>query len=73
MNIGNWQLETVSGGRMRLDGGTMFGMVPKPIWEKVQPADERNRIRAATNCVLARDGDHTLLIDTGYGGKFTDR
>ncbi|MCH8045263.1 MAG: MBL fold metallo-hydrolase [Planctomycetes bacterium] len=73
MNLGNWQLDTVSGGRMRLDGGTMFGMVPKPMWEKLQPADERNRIRAATNCVLARDGDHTVLIDTGYGGKFSDR
>ncbi len=73
MNLGNWQLDTVSGGQMRLDGGTMFGMVPKLLWQKALPADERNRIRAATNCVLARDGEHTVLIDTGYGGKFTDR
>jgi len=73
MNLGNWQLDVVSGGTFRLDGGTMFGVVPKPLWEKVQPADERNRIRMATNCVLARDGRHTVLVDTGYGGKLTER
>ncbi len=73
MNLGAWQLETVSGGTFRLDGGAMFGVVPKPLWEKQQPADERNRIRSNTNCVLARDGSHTVLIDAGYGGKLSDR
>lgn len=73
MELGDWRLETVSGGRFLLDGGTMFGVVPKPLWEKAQPADERNRIRSATNCVLARNGDHTVLVDTGYGGKLGER
>lgn len=73
MQLGNWQLDTVSGGRFRLDGGAMFGVVPKPLWERGQPADEQNRIRLATNCVLARDGAHTVLIDTGYGGKNSPR
>src|SRR6185436_12314230 len=73
MNLGNWQLDTVSGGTWRTDGGAMFGVVPKPLWEKLQPADERNRIRMNTNCVLARDGRHTVLIDTGYGGKLSER
>lgn len=73
MQIGPWQLDTVSGGTFRPDGGTMFGIVPKPLWQKHHPADELNRIRAATNCVLARDGTHTVLIDTGYGGKLSDR
>jgi glyoxylase-like metal-dependent hydrolase (beta-lactamase superfamily II) len=73
MNLGNWQLDTVSGGTFRLDGGTMFGVVPKPLWERLRPADERNRIRMNTNCVLARDGRHTVLIDTGYGGKLSER
>lgn len=73
MQIGAWQLTTIGGGALRLDGGTMFGIVPKPLWEKHQPADERNRIRMATNCLLLRDGRHTLLVDTGPGGKFSDR
>ncbi|MDA7980952.1 MAG: MBL fold metallo-hydrolase [Pirellulales bacterium] len=73
MNLGNWQLETVSGGEFRLDGGAMFGIVPKPLWERIIPADDRNRITLQTNCVLARDGNHTLLIDTGYGGKESER
>ena len=72
MQLGDWQLDTVSGGTLRLDGGAMFGVVPKPLWERLQPADEQNRIRASTNCVLARDGRQTILIDTGYGGKLTD-
>ncbi len=73
MDIGNWQLETISGGEFRLDGGAMFGVIPKPLWERVIPADERNRITLQTNCVLARDGTHTVLIDTGYGGKETGK
>lgn len=69
MRVGAWQLDTVSGGAFKLDGGAMFGVVPKPLWERVEPADEQNRIRMATNCVLARDGRHTVLIDTGTGTK----
>ena len=69
MQLGNWQLDTVSGGELWLDGGAMFGVVPKPLWNKQQPADDANRIRLRTNCVLARDGAQTVLIDTGYGGK----
>ncbi len=51
----------------------MFGVVPRPLWEKKQPPDEHNRIPMATNCLLLRDGRHTVLIDTGYGGKFDER
>ncbi len=70
MHLGNWQLDTVNGGKFRLDGGVMFGVVPRTIWKSVAPPDELNRIECANNCVLARDGSHTVLIDTGYGGKF---
>jgi len=70
MHLGNWQLETINGGLFRLDGGVMFGVVPRSIWKTVAPPDEQNRIQCANNCVLARDGTHTVLIDTGYGGKF---
>jgi glyoxylase-like metal-dependent hydrolase (beta-lactamase superfamily II) len=69
LQLGDWTLTVVSGGRFRVDGGTMFGVVPKAVWQKLQPPDELNRIRNATNCVLARNGKHTILIDTGYGGK----
>lgn len=73
MQLGKWRLDSVCGGTFRLDGGAMFGIVPKPLWERLQPADQRNRIRMRANCVLARDGRHTVLIDTGYGGKHSPR
>jgi glyoxylase-like metal-dependent hydrolase (beta-lactamase superfamily II) len=69
MNLGNWQLDGIDGGRFWLDGGVMFGVVPKTLWQGVHTPDEQNRIPVANRCVLARDGRHTVLIDTGYGGK----
>lgn len=73
MQLGDWHLTTVSGGTLWLDGGAMFGVVPKPLWRKAAPPDEQNRIEMATNCVLARNGRATVLIDTGYGGKQSDK
>ena len=70
LSIGNWQLDTLNGGTFWLDGGVMFGVVPKTLWQTVAPPDPQNRIRCANHCVLARDGRHTVLLDTGYGGKF---
>ena len=70
MNLGNWQLDCVDGGDFMLDGGACFGVVPKTVWRKAFPCDENNRIRLANNCVMARDGRHTVLIDTGYRGKY---
>ena len=71
MHLGNWQLDTVDGGAFWLDGGVMFGVVPKSLWKNVAAPDEHNRILCANHCVLARDGRHTVLVDTGYGGKFS--
>lgn len=73
MRIGSWKLQTVSGGTFRLDGGAMFGVVPRPLWEQAQPPDERNRVRMATNCLLATSGERRVLVDTGYGGKLSER
>jgi len=73
MKLGQWQLDTVSGGRFRLDGGAMFGVVPKPLWQRVTTVDDQNRIPLATNCVLARGGGHTVLIDSGYGTKLREK
>lgn len=69
IRLGDLDLTLVSDGEFRLDGGAMFGVVPKPLWEKAKPADERNRIRMATNCLLVARGGDLLLVDSGIGDK----
>jgi glyoxylase-like metal-dependent hydrolase (beta-lactamase superfamily II) len=69
INVGNIQLTIVSGGRLRVDGGNMFGVIPRAMWERKMPPDEMNRILLETNCVLVRTSESLGLIDTGYGGK----
>src|SRR2546430_9810268 len=49
----------------------MFGIVPKVLWEKQKPADERNRVAMDMNCLLIRDADHVVLVETGAGPKLT--
>ncbi|HWM91240.1 MAG TPA: MBL fold metallo-hydrolase [Thermoanaerobaculia bacterium] len=68
-DLGDFHLTVVSDGGFRLDGGAMFGVVPRALWEKASPPDERNRIRMATNCLLVSRGSDLLLIDTGIGDK----
>lgn len=53
--------------RFKLDGGAMFGIIPKPLWNKVHPADDQNRIDLALRLVLIQDGTRNILIDTGIG------
>ncbi len=64
-----FSVSTVMAGGLRLDGGAMFGVVPKPLWERRIPADDRNRIPLAMRCLLIETGEHTLLVDTGLGNK----
>ena len=71
MQLGAWQLDTINGGRFRIDGGVLFGLVPKSLWALLATADEQNRVGCGNRCVLARDGRHTVLIDTGCGTKYT--
>jgi glyoxylase-like metal-dependent hydrolase (beta-lactamase superfamily II) len=73
MQLGNFQLTTISGGRYWIDGGTMFGVVPRKLWARVFPPDDQNRIAQATNCVLVQTGDQNVLIDTGYGSKLDEK
>jgi len=73
MKLGDLTLTVVSDGEFRLDGGAMFGVVPRVMWEKEKPADERNRIRMGTNCLLIARGNELLLIDTGIGDKHDSR
>lgn len=69
MNLGSFKLHVLDGGSQRLDGGAMFGVVPKPLWEKKIPADERNRIPLAMRCLLVETPDALVLIDNGAGNK----
>lgn len=68
--LGRYEAAVISAGTFALDGGAMFGIIPKPLWEKKIPADEQNRIPMATNCLLLQDGQRTILVDCGMGDKW---
>lgn len=70
MRLGDIEIQILVDGYVRLDGGAMFGVVPKPLWERRIPADERNRIRIAMNCLLVRTAGKWLLVETGAGDKW---
>ena len=69
MQLGQFSIDWVSDGTFRLDGGAMFGAVPKVLWEKRIPSDERNRIPMGLNCILVTTPDGRVLLDTGIGSK----
>ena len=60
-------------GNFKLDGGAMFGVVPKVLWQKTNPADANNLIEMCMRCLLIEDGDRLILIDTGLGNKQSDK
>jgi glyoxylase-like metal-dependent hydrolase (beta-lactamase superfamily II) len=64
-----FEIHLVSGGGFSLDGGAMFGVVPRPLWERLAPPDDQHRIPLQTNCLLVRAFGRTILVDAGYGGK----
>jgi glyoxylase-like metal-dependent hydrolase (beta-lactamase superfamily II) len=69
MQLGPLKVSVISGGTLRLDGGNMFGPVPRVLWERKATPDDRHRIAMDTNCLLVETGPHRVLIDTGYGSK----
>src|SRR5947208_112687 len=73
MQLGSLRLDVVRDSFFRLDGGAMFGVVPKTLWERKFPADAQNRIRLATNCLLVRGAGFTLLVESGLGDKWDSR
>lgn len=73
MRIGPYEVHSLETGRFALDGGAMFGIVPKPIWSKFHPPDERNRIELAMRVLLIRDGKKNILVDVGIGTKFSPK
>ena len=60
-------------GNFKLDGGAMFGVVPKSIWEKTNPSDTQNLIPMSARCLLIEDGERLILVDTGLGSKQTEK
>jgi glyoxylase-like metal-dependent hydrolase (beta-lactamase superfamily II) len=70
LKLGDLEFHLVPDGHIYLDGGAMFGIVPKPLWEKQIPADARNRIQLGLNCLLIYAAGKRILIETGVGGKF---
>ncbi|VAX19668.1 hypothetical protein MNBD_IGNAVI01-824, partial [hydrothermal vent metagenome] len=64
MKIGKYELHTIESGTLMLDGGAMYGVVPKPLWERSSPADEKNRIKLVTRHLLLVSDDKKILIDT---------
>ena len=67
------RLHVINTGFFKLDGGAMFGVVPKVIWQKTNPSDDKNLCTWAMRCLLVEDGDRLILIDNGIGDKQNDR
>jgi glyoxylase-like metal-dependent hydrolase (beta-lactamase superfamily II) len=67
--LGRWRVHAIHAGGQRLDGGAMFGVVPKPLWSRRVQPDERNRIPLALRCLLVEHDSGPILIDTGAGNK----
>src|SRR5437879_11804656 len=68
-HLGDFELTVCTDGTYKLDGGAMFGVVPKPLWEKRVPADDQNRILLGLNTVVVRTGRQTVVIETGIGNN----
>jgi glyoxylase-like metal-dependent hydrolase (beta-lactamase superfamily II) len=73
LNSNKMKLYPIESGNFKLDGGAMFGVVPKTIWNKTNPADENNLIDIAARCLLIEDGNRLILIDTGMGNKQSEK
>ena len=73
MKIGNYDVSTIETGTYALDGGAMFSIVPKTIWSRKNPADERNRIDLALRCLLIVGEGRNILVDVGIGDKFSKK
>lgn len=71
--VGRWRVHAIQAGGQQLDGGAMFGVVPKPLWERKIAADEKNRIPMGMRCLLVEHDDGLVLIDTGVGNKETTK
>lgn len=68
-----WSWRVLRSGGMRLDGGSMFGVVPRALWARMTPPDDANRIALAANCLLLEGGGTRVLVEAGFGDKWSDK
>lgn len=73
MKIGKYNLKIITSGYFKLDGGAMFGIVPKPLWQRTNPPDEANRIKLSTRHLLLESDSRKIIIDTGMGNKWNEK
>jgi glyoxylase-like metal-dependent hydrolase (beta-lactamase superfamily II) len=73
MKIGKYNLSAIDTVTFGLDGGAMFGIIPKPLWQKFNPADEQNRVTLGARSLLLEDGNRKILIDTGIGEGWDEK
>jgi glyoxylase-like metal-dependent hydrolase (beta-lactamase superfamily II) len=73
VKINGFEIFLASDGTFKLDGGAMFGIVPKPVWEKYFKSDEKNKITLGTNVLVIKEGKKVALVDIGIGNKFDKR
>jgi len=73
LDLGNVKVHSIYFGDLLLDGGSMFGILPKVMWERWQKADENNRLRFSMQGLLILDGDRVMLVDSGAGKKYTEK
>ena len=73
MKIGSYNLYSIETSEFRLDGGAMFGIIPKTMWRKFSPADDLNRIHLVTRSLLLVNNKRKILIDTGNGTKWEEK
>lgn len=71
--MSSWACTVLRAGGLRLDGGSMFGVVPRTLWSRLAQPDSANRIPLAANCLLLRRGSDTVLVETGCGGKWDEK
>ena len=73
VTLGDIKVHVLSDGRFALDGGAMFGVVPRVVWEKTDPPDEKNRVSLGLNIALVESGGKRILVDTGMGDKWGEK
>jgi glyoxylase-like metal-dependent hydrolase (beta-lactamase superfamily II) len=73
VQFSDYRVEVVPVGEFRLDGGAMFGVVPRALWQRVSPPDEENRVTLNANCLFVEAAGERILIETGMGDKWTER
>jgi len=73
LKLGELEFHVISAGHLLLDGGAMFGVIPRPMWEKKMPPDSRNRITLSMNCLVIRANGKRILVETGAGDKLSPK